>query len=131
MAAHHFQEITDPDTGHPIMVARRLDPVGKLYAAGEISNVQNEAAIAFQSDLEAASHRAPSRGPSDLTWRGRRPSDNSKASRRLQRAAKALTPDQAAAIHAALAGHRVDPRQLHQALDRLAEIYGFSTPTRH
>jgi hypothetical protein len=129
--SHHFQEITCPDTGRQITVARRLDPVGRLYATNQITNIQHQAAINYQSDLEASSLRAPSRGPSDLSWRGRRPSDNGKPARRLQRAAKALAPDQAAVIQSALAGQRTDTRKLHQALNNLAVAYGLATPTRH
>jgi hypothetical protein len=133
MAAHHFQEITCPDTGRQILVACRLDPVGKLYASNQISSTQHQAAIAYQADLEAlAGHlRAASHGPSDLTWRGRRPGGNDKAAQRLKRAGAALTPDQLSTIQNALAGHRTDVRMLHQALNKLAVAYGFSTATRH
>jgi hypothetical protein len=43
-----------------------------------------------------------------------------------------LTSDQTKAIQHAIAGHKVDIRQLGPALDALAVVYGLSTrPTRH
>jgi hypothetical protein len=129
---HQFVEIDCPETGRPITVARRLDPIGQLFVANQISKHQRDAAEAYRADIEASSLRAPSRGPSDLAgWRGRRPDGHSKHARRLQRAAKDLEPDQIAVIDDALAGRRADLRTLTNALDALAVTYGFSTRTRH
>jgi hypothetical protein len=132
--AHSFVEITDPETGHLITVARRLDPVGRLYASGNIASYQRAALAAYQADTEALSGslRAPSCGPSDISWRGRRPSYNKELSKRASDVAKALTTDQKTAVHAALAGNRTDVRILNQALDAIASVYGLSTkPTTH
>jgi hypothetical protein len=137
---HRFIEITCPDTGKPIMVARstRDDPVGALYVSGQISHHQREAAAAYVSDVEAMAGqvRAPSNGPSDLTWRQRRSGGHQLARPhdRLQRAHARLGPDRAKLVKAILidgatAGHRV--RELHQALNDLAVVYGYSTRTRH
>jgi hypothetical protein len=115
------------------MVACRLDPIGKLFASNQISQHQRDAAEAYQADVEAWSLRAPSRGPDDVGgWRGHRPAYNthSKRSKRMAKAKDALK-DQAKTITAALAGQKVNIRQLGIALDVLAEVYGFSTMTRH
>jgi hypothetical protein len=130
---YQFTTIECPDTGQLVTVRRTLDPIGQLFASGQIGRIQHEAARAFEADLEAmaGSLRAPSHGPDDLTWRSRRPGSNSKAASRLQRAAKDLEADQIASIRVALAGRKVDVRQLHQALDVLAEVYGMTTRTRH
>jgi hypothetical protein len=131
----HFTTIDCPDTGRPIVVRRTLDAVGQLFVAGQISQHQRDAAESYQTDIEETSGnlRAPSRGPADIGWRSRRPYAGSKASRRVQRVAKDLAPDQAKALQAALAGRRTDIRTLGQALDVVAEVYGMTTrrPTRH
>jgi hypothetical protein len=135
--AHTFVEIRDPETGHLITVARRLDAVGKLYASNQITNIQHQAALAYQADVEATtgSLRAPSRGPSDLNWRGRPPQSDRKRRDRLDRAHARLGPDLSRLALAVLidgqALHRDDVRQLHQALDKLAVAYGYATATRH
>src|SRR5450759_2032984 len=105
-----FVEITDPETGRPIAVACRLDPIGKLYASNEINRIQHEAARAYEADLDAmaGSLRAQSRGPEDITWRSRRQGDNNKAAGRLKRAAKDIATDQIAIIRAVMTGRRVD-----------------------
>lgn len=129
---HQFVEIDCPDTGLPIVVARRLDPIGQLFVAGQISKHQRAAAEAYQADLEASSLRAPSRGPDDVAgWRSRRQPGHSKHSNRLRRVAKDLTSDQAQAVQQAMAGHKVDIRHLTAALDDLAVVYGLSTRTHH
>jgi hypothetical protein len=130
---HQFVEIDCPDTGLPITVARRLDPIGQIYVTGQISEHQRAAAEAYASDLEASSLRAPSRGPDDVAgWRGRRADGYNKHSKRLARANAALTPDQAKAVKAAMAGSKVpDVRHLTAALDALAVVYGMTTRTRH
>jgi phage-related tail protein len=130
--SHQFVEIACPETGHPITVARRLDPIGQLYVTGKISEHQRAAAEAYQADLEASSLRASSRGPDDVAgWRGRRADGYSKHTKRLAKANAALTLDQAEAVQHASAGHKVDTRQLGIALNALAVTYGFSTKTRH
>jgi hypothetical protein len=130
--AFHFTTIDCPDTGLPITVRRTLDPIGQLYVAAQISKHQRDAAEAYQADLEASSLRAASRGPEDVSgWRGRRASGYSKHTRRLQRVAKDLAPDQAVTVQSALAGRKVDIRQLGIALDALAVVYGMTTRTRH
>jgi hypothetical protein len=131
--AFHFTEITDPDTGRPIMVRQNLDPIGQLYVAGRITKIQRDASAAYQADIEAHQLRAPSRGPEDVAgWRGHRPGyGHRKRQKHLERVAKDLKPDQTAAIQNAMAGYKVDIRTLTTALDQLAEIYGLSTKTRH
>jgi hypothetical protein len=123
---YQFTTIECPDTGRPVMLRRTLDPIGQMFASGQTDRTQHEAARAFEADLEAmaGSLRAQSHGPDDITWRSRRPGSNGKAAKRLQRAAKDLGPDQIATIRASLAGRRVDVRILHQALNKLAVIYG-------
>jgi phage-related tail protein len=129
---HQFTEITCPETGRTIVVKRMLDPIGQLYVTSQISEHQRAAAEAYQADVEASSLRAPSRGPDDLAgWRSRRQTGYSKHSNRLRRVAKDLTSDQAKAVKDAMAGHKVDIRQLGAALDALAFVYGLSTRTRH
>jgi hypothetical protein len=138
--AHHFVQIDCPDTGRPIIVARNLrdDPIARLFVGNQISQHQRAAAEAYQNDHEAmaGAHRAPSHGPEDVAgWRSRRPGGNSKRHDRLARARNALGPDlsrlmQSALIDGALPT-RTGLRELHQALDRLAVVYGFSTATRH
>jgi hypothetical protein len=129
--AFHFTTIDCPDTGLPITVRRNLDPIGQLFVAGQISEHQRQAAEAYQADLEASSLRAPSRGPSDIGWRGRRADGYSKHSKRLAKANASLTPDHARVVKSAMAGHKVDIRQLGIALDALAVAYGMTTRTRH
>ncbi len=133
MEPYHFVEITCPDTGRPITVRRTLDPVGQLYVTNQISQHQRAAADAYQADVEALSGnmRALSRGVEDISWRSRRPHSDSKATRRLQRAGAALAPHQIDLLQLALAGRKVDTRKLGEALNVLAVVYGFSTPTRH
>jgi hypothetical protein len=130
--SQQFVEITCPETGHPIVVQRMLDPIGQLYVAGRISKTQRDSGEAYANDLEASSLRAPSRGPEDLSgWRGQRQGGYNKHSNRLRRVAKDLTPDHATAIEQAIAGHKVDIRTLTAALDALAVVYGLSTKNRH
>jgi phage-related tail protein len=130
--AFHFTTIDCPDTGLPITVRRMLDPIGQLFVSNHISEHQRAAGEAYQADLEASSLRAPSRGPDDVAgWRGRRADGYSKHSKRLAKAGAALTPDQAKVVKSALAGHKVDIRQLGIALDALAVAYGMTTRTRH
>jgi len=132
MDPYHFAEITCPETGRPITVRRTLDAIGRLFATGQISEHQRAAAEAYQADVEASSLRAPSRGPDDVSgWRSRRPDGNSKRARRLRRADVALTPDQAAVVKGALAGRKLDIRQLSAALNELAVVYGMATVTKH
>ena len=134
---YHFVQITDPD-GKLITVARntRDDPIGQLFVTGQIDRHQRAAADAYQADIEslAGHHRAPSRGPDDVTgWRARRSDDgrNRKPRDRIRRAEAALGPDQTAVVQGALAGRLVDTRKLCQALDKLAVVYGFATRTIH
>jgi hypothetical protein len=129
----HFTEITCPDTGRPIVVKRMLDPIGQLFVTNQITANQRAAAEAYQADLEAPRHRAPSRGPEDVSgWRSSRPGSNGKSNQRLQQVARSLEPDQITLVQAALAGRKVDVRTLTTALDVLAVAYGMSTrPTRH
>jgi hypothetical protein len=131
--AFQFTTIDCPDTRLPITVARRLDPISQLFVTGQISKHQRDAAEAYATDLDAPSLRASSRGPSDIAgWRGRRADGYRKHSNRLAKANAALTPDQAKAVKAAMAGHKVaGTRQLTSALDALAVVYGLSTRTRH
>lgn len=135
--AHSFVEIQDPETGHLITVARRLDPVGQFYASGQITKHQHAAALAYQDDHEALAGRlrAPSRGPSDLSWRGRSPQSDRKRRDRLDRAHARLGRDLSRLALAVLIDGQPlygdDVRQLHQALDKLAVAYGISTATRH
>jgi hypothetical protein len=131
--AFQFTTIDCPDTGMPITVRRTLDPIGQLFVTCQISKHQRDAAEAYATDLEASSLRAPSRGPDDVAgWRGRRADGYNKHAKRLAKANAALTPDQAKAVKAAMAGHKVsDVRQLTSALDVLAVVYGLSTRTRH
>jgi hypothetical protein len=128
----HFTEIADPDTGRPIIVKRMLDPIGQLFVTGQITANQRAAAEAYAADLETHRHRAPSRGPEDISWRSRRPGSNDKANQRLQRVGRDLDPHQIGLIQSAMAGSKVDVRKLTAALDVLAVVYGMSTrPTRH
>jgi hypothetical protein len=132
----HFTEITCPDTGHQIVVARSLrdDPVGML----QISQHQR-AVDAYVNDAEAMDGRlrAPSRGPEDISWRGRKADAYGQrgARDRLERAHKLLGPDLSRLLCRilidGLAPRSADIRELHRALDQLAVAYGFSTPTRH
>jgi hypothetical protein len=136
---HHFVEITCPDTGHPIMVARRVDPITRLFTTNQITRHQRDAAQAYQEDVEAmaGSHRASSLGPERDTagWRASRPGSNSKTHDRLTRAHAALGPDLSRLINAVLIDGqpvlRSTGRALHQALDRLAVVYGMATATKH
>jgi hypothetical protein len=133
----HFTEITCPDTGHQIVVARSLrdDPVGLL----QISQHQRAAVDAYQHDAEAMDGRlrAPSRGLEDISWRGRRADAYGQrgARDRLERAHKLLGPDRSRLLCRILIDNSPsvdgDIRELHQALDQLAVAYGFATPTRH
>jgi hypothetical protein len=130
---YRFVEIECPESGMPITVRRTLDAIGQLFANNQIDRTQHEAARAFEADLDAmaGSLRAQSHGPTDLTWRSRRPGSNGKAADRLKRAGKDLEHDQIATIQAGLAGLKVDVRTLCQALNKLAVVYGLSTVTRH
>jgi len=129
---HHFVEIDCPDTGLPITVACRVDPIGYLYVTNKITEHQRAAAEAYANDLEASSLRAPSRGPDDVAgWRGRRADGYSKHSSTLRRASKELTPEQAVTVQHAMTGRKADIRQLGAALDALAVVYGKTTRTRH
>jgi hypothetical protein len=138
---HHFTEITCPDTGHQIVVARSLrdDPVGTLYTANQISQHQRAAVDAYVYDVEAMDGRlrAPSRGLEDISWRGRKADAYGQrgARDRLERAHRLLGPDRSRLLCRILIdgspSHDGDTRDLHQALDQLAVAYGFSTPTRH
>jgi hypothetical protein len=142
MTPYSFITIDCPETGRPITVARnsRNDPVGPLYVTNQISNHQHAAAEAYQHDVEALSGglRAPSRGPEDASgWRPRR-SDGDRLRKhrdRLARAHATLGPDRSQLIRAVLIDgqppSRTAVRELHRALDKLAEVYGFATPTRH
>ncbi len=141
MTPCHFVTIACPETGRPITVARntRDDPVGQLYVTTQISQHQRATAEAYQQDVETLSGalRAPSRGAEDAGWRPRR-SDGDRLRKhrdRLARAHAALGPDRSRLIRRVLIDGQPLPRtgvrELHQALDKLAEIYGFSTPTRH
>jgi hypothetical protein len=141
--AHHFVEITCPETGRPIVVARtfRDDPVGALFASNQIGRIQYEAAQAYQADHEAMAGalRGPSHGPGDVAgWRGSRPQPDRlrKARDRLARAHADLGPDASSLVRSILIDGatlaKTGVRSLQQALDKLAVVYGFSTgPTRH
>jgi phage-related tail protein len=130
--AFQFTTIDCPDTGLPIIVRRNLDPIGQLYVTGQISEHQRDAAEAYAADYGASSLRAPSRGPDDVAgWRGRRADGYSKHTKRLAKANAALTPDQAKAVQHAMAGAKVDIRQLTAALNALSVVYGMATRTRH
>jgi len=142
MSPYHFVTIDCPETGQPITVAKntRDDSVGHLYVTNQISRHQYEAAAAYQADHEAMAGglRAPSHGAEDASgWRPRR-SDGDRLRKhrdRLARAHAALGPDRSRLIRAVLIDgqplSRTAVRELHQALDKLAEVYGFATPTRH
>jgi hypothetical protein len=136
-----FTEITCPDTGRPIMVARsvRDDPVGALYADARISEHQYRAALAYQEDVEALTGRtrANSNGPDDLTWRGSRPGGYrvAKHHANIERAHAALGPARTQLIKRILVENSLPPtahiREFGLALDQLAISYGMATPTRH
>jgi hypothetical protein len=133
----HFSEITCPDTGRQIVVARstRDDPVGHLYSTNQISQHQRAAIDAYQHDVEAMTGRlrAPSRGPEDASWRGRKSDgDGQRGHRdRLEHAHKILGPDWSRLVCRILIDGTPLPqtaaRELHQALDQLAVAYGFAT----
>jgi hypothetical protein len=134
----HFTEIADPDSGDLIMVAC-TNPVSRLYSTNQISQHQRAAVDAYQCDVEAMDGRlrAPSRGPEDISWRGRKADAYGQrgARDRLERAHKLLGPDRSRLLCRVLidglAPRGADLRELHQALDQLAVAYGFSTATRH
>jgi hypothetical protein len=142
MTSYSYVTVDCPETGRPITVARntRDDPVGHLYVSGRISQHQRAAAEAYQHDCEAMAGglRAASTGPGDIAgWRSRRPHQNSlrKHRGRLDKAHAALGPDRSRLIRAVLIDSQPLPRngvrELQQALDKLAEVYGLATPTRH
>jgi hypothetical protein len=139
---HHLKEIadpdSDPDSGDLIVVAC-TDPVSKLYTTNQISPHQRAAVDAYVNDAEAMDGRlrAPSRGPEDTSWRGRRADAYGQrgARDRLERAHKLLGPDRSRLLCRILIDGcpliNGDIRELHRALDQLAVAYGFSTATRH
>lgn len=137
---HHFVQITCPDTGRPIMVARSLrdNPIGALYSSNRISKQQYDGAIAYQEDIEALTGqlRAASTGPDDLAWRQQRPNRHrlAKHRKRIEAAHARLGPDRSKLVKSILVDGNPklissDLGELHQALDRLAVAYGL--PVHH
>ena len=140
-APYSYVTIACPDTGQPITVAKNVseDPLAALYTTNQISQHQREAAERYRHDHEAlAGHlRAPSRGPADISgWRGRR-ADNGqrKPGERINRVRNKLGAAQCALVQRVLIDGQPLPknkvRDLSIALDRMAEVYGLATPTRH
>jgi hypothetical protein len=76
---------------------------------------------AYQADIEAMEGRlrAPSRGPEDTAWRGRRADGHEQraARARLERANRLMSTG--------------SPINITTTLDQLAVAYGLATPTRH
>jgi hypothetical protein len=137
--AHHFTQIADPETGLPILVKQMLDPIGRLYAADRVSGHQRAAADQYVADLEALDGRlrAASNGPTDTSWRGRRPGSPGQTRHRdrVQRAHSLLGPDRTRLVRSVLVDGidlpKASQREFGLALDVVAVAYGLSTRTRH
>jgi len=144
MPSRHLRpvEISCPTSGALITVMKstRDDPVAALHIEGQITPTQYDALMALRADREELSgdHRAPSRGPEDFAWRGKRPAveKSYQPRRRLDRVHAKLSRADAALIYEiGIVGRTpsgdAELQQLRLALDCLAQIYGLAGPTRH
>jgi YD repeat-containing protein len=142
MPSQTFTTIICPETRQPLTVARNLrdDLIGQLHADGTITTVQYNAARAFQADIEETSGqlRGPTNGLTDIGgWKSSKPSPdrNRRPTRRIAHARDQLGTALVNVLHAVAIGGQTPSddgvRLLHQALDKLAVIYGLATPTHH
>lgn len=149
-------EIDDPmalDPGEKIVVLRstRDDPLARLHDRKQIDEAQYHGGRAFQHDFETAERGPQAIDPSkEFVDGGRLPEPITEGQRkavlRLNRVERELGADGAALTHAVLirgetvshiararglAGERWEKyfgMRFRECLDRLAVIYGFSTP---
>jgi hypothetical protein len=122
-----FTEITCPDTGRTIIVAKNGE-TDSLHRYA-LDSAQRAAADQFREDIEAISgaRRSASDG---ISWKGRKGfNDLQKAhGDRLRRAHDALGPYRSRLIYAAVIdGQPVSETQLQAALDVLARVYRLTT----